>query len=682
MSSEVPAQTVHAPPLRAGSGLPYLPGLDGLRALAVSAVLIYHAGIFDDSAEVERGVQWLRGGFLGVEVFFVISGYLITALLLIEHRSTGTTDFRAFWMRRARRLLPALYAVLVFWTLYAVVFLRDEVARLRGDIVAGVFYVSNWYQIDTGSYVGNTMELNGQRPSLFKHLWSLAVEEQYYIVWPVLVLVGFRYLGRERMRRWVAIGAGLSVAWMAALTLVPWLPGAVTFEGAFDPTRIYEGTDTRAAGLLFGSWLAFVWTPNRIRGHIDRRATMVLDTAGAIALIWLFRLHQTVGFTDAFLYRGGLFLVAGLTGVLIVVTVHPASHFGALLGNSVFRWVGLRSYGIYLWHWPIFQVTRPELDVPIHGVANVALRLALTIVTAELSYRFIEMPVRTGRLGELVRQYHARADEGTDVTALSELVGESPAAHGQRRRHMVIAVVAAVILVGGGFSVVRAEMPPCDPDIHPTGCLEDTVDNDVIPSFTTPTSPVPTETSAADPSGTTVATNPTGPTTTSPPANSRNVIAIGDSVMLGAAEKLTQTFPGIFVDAEVSRAPVNGVARIEQIAAAGGLNNVDVVIIHLGTNGRWGDDDFDRLMRSLSDVPLVIAVNSRVPRTWQGEVNNYLRAKAEEYDTVRLFDWNKLGNTPKAIGEDWFADDGYHLNATGRQAYADGLLNLIVRAGQ
>ncbi len=647
---------------RSANALPYLPGLDGLRALAVSAVLVYHAGTFSDLEAAERGIQWLRGGYLGVEVFFVISGYLITSLLLLEQRRTKSNDIKAFWLRRARRLLAALYALIAFWTVYAVVFLRDEVARLRGDIVAGFFYVTNWYQIATSSYVDNTLELNGERPSLFKHLWSLAVEEQYYILWPVLFLLLFRWLGRDRMRRVVLFGALGSAAWMAALTTFSWLSGYSKFDESVDPTRIYEGTDTRAAGLLLGSWLAFVWAPNRIRGQVGKGAPLLLDAAGVVALIWLFRLHQTIGFSEVFLYRGGLLLVSALTCVLIIVTVHPASHVGALLGNPVLRWIGVRSYGIYLWHWPIFQVTRPTLDIGVDGIANLVLRLVLTLAAAELSFRFIETPVRTGAVWDTLRRLRADREPGSLA---------------RRRRVTLAAAGAAVVLAASGGAVVAADFPACDPDTHPTGCREFTIDADAKPTFTAPT------TVTTQPGQTVEPTQPgdTSSSSTTPAVASRNVIAIGDSVMLGAADRLRETFPGAFVDAAVSRAPINGVARIEEIAASGGLANVDVVVIHLGTNGKWGSNDFDRMMETLGDVPIVIAVNSRVPVPWETSVNEYVRAKAEQYRNVRLLDWHRIGNSKQAIEEDWFADDGYHLNASGRRAYAAALLNLVVTAG-
>jgi len=381
--------------------LPYSPGLDGLRALAVIAVLLYHAEL-----------ACIPGGFLGVEVFFVISGYLITALLLAEWRQRGRIGLKTFWMRRARRLLPALYVLLVVCLAFAVVFLPGEVARLRGDVLAALGYATNWYLIfGHVSY----FEAVGRR-SLLQHLWSLAVEEQFYLIWPPVLalglLIGATRLRRRRMLIVALAGAGAS----AVATALLYAPGV-------DPSRIYYGTDTRATGLLCGAALAFLWSPgdkyrpseerhHRLelggRGRFRRRwgwtAPLLLDIVGFAALgglIWFF-LH--LGEFRPFLYKGGFALVALSTTALIMTVVNPYTLIGArLLGSAPLCWIGVRSYGIYLWHWPVFMVSRPDLDVPFDGLPLLALRLGVTVLLADLSYRFVETPIRRGALGRTWR---------------------------------------------------------------------------------------------------------------------------------------------------------------------------------------------------------------------------------------------------------------------------------------
>ncbi len=374
---------------------PYLPGLDGLRALAVIAVLLYHADL-----------QWIPGGFLGVEVFFVISGYLITGLLLAEWRGHGRIDLKAFWLRRARRLLPALYLLLGGAMLYATVSLYNEVASLRGDVLAALAYVTNWYLIFTEK---SYFEAVG-RPSLLRHLWSLAVEEQFYVFWPILIALGMSYWRRRRVLAAVLGGAVASTLWMAYL-----------YQPNLDPSRVYYGTDTRAAGFLIGCALAFVWAPDvlraRARSYTTRDKALV-QGMGVVALVALLALFAYSTEYSPFLYYGGFAIVALVTAALIAAVVHPAAGLlSATLGWGILRWIGLRSYGIYLWHWPIYMVTRPQLDVMLEGLPLLGMRVGVTLILAELSYRLVETPIRRGALGRSWNRL--RAATGRERTTLA-----------------------------------------------------------------------------------------------------------------------------------------------------------------------------------------------------------------------------------------------------------------------
>ena len=370
------------------SGLPYLAGLDGLRALAVIAVVLYHAG-----------VDFIPAGFLGVEIFFVISGYLITSLLLSEHAATSAVSLRRFWMRRARRLLPALFLLVAVVLTYFAIFLPGEVATVRGDALAAVAYVSNWAFIlrDTPYF-----EQVG-RPSPLLHLWSLAIEEQFYVIWPPL-FVGLMAL-RGRALLFAAIVAGI----VGSSVLM-----AVLYEPFADVSRVYYGTDTRAAGLLFGAALAVVWRAGALpapRGRVvawlfyasglARLLRLSLDIAGLAALAGLAYIVVTFNSFQPALYLGGFALVSGLTVIVIAAAVTPGGRLGRVLGVAPLRAVGLRSYSIYLWHWPIFVVTRPGIDVHLGEIELLAVRLALTLLLAEISYRFVEMPIRHGALGRI-----------------------------------------------------------------------------------------------------------------------------------------------------------------------------------------------------------------------------------------------------------------------------------------
>jgi peptidoglycan/LPS O-acetylase OafA/YrhL len=376
----------------------YLPGIDGLRAVAVMAVLFYHAEM-----------AWMPGGFLGVEVFFVISGYLITGLLIAEWRKTGGINLGRFWFRRARRLLPAVFALLIAVLAFAVIFLPEEVASLRFDALAAAFYVSNWFQIFSHK---SYFEAIG-RPSLLRHLWSLAVEEQFYLVWPVVLAIFLGIISRLRpgphaepdadsqkkshsqYRAPLAIFA-LAGAMASALLM------AVLYNPDVDPSRIYYGTDTRAAGFLIGATLAMLLPATQAEQAAPLRFGWLLDVVGVISLAALTAIFVFVSEINPYLYLGGFTVVAVCTVAAIYATVRNGSHlFTRLLSLPVIRWIGLRSYSIYLWHWPIFAVTRPQLDVQMGDLPLMLLRLGLTAICAELSYRFIEQPIRDGAIGRL-----------------------------------------------------------------------------------------------------------------------------------------------------------------------------------------------------------------------------------------------------------------------------------------
>lgn len=434
-----------------GAHLAYLPGLDGLRALAVTAVLLYHAY-----------VGWLPGGFLGVEAFFVLSGYLITSLLLVEWQRTGSIDLRAFWLRRARRLLPALFLLLLGVVTFAVIFLPGEVAGMRGDVPAALGYVTNWFLVFSRQSYFQAMG----RPSLLQHLWSLAVEEQFYLIWPLLFVVGLKWVRRPRaLLPLVLAGAAGSTLLMA------WL-----YQPDADPSRVYYGTDTRAAGLLIGCALALIWAPQalRSRGWWARAQRTLLDLAGVAALLGLAWIAVVIDENQPLLYQGGFAVIALLTALAVASVVHPSARvMPALLGLKPLRWIGRRSYGIYLWHWPIFDLTRPQQDVQLEGLPLLALRFGLTLAAAELSFRFVETPVRHGALGR----------------AWSRLRHSEGAYRSRLVRLWTGAALASVLCAGIlGAALVEAQEPPL-PDYLSVSSIS--IDQ-----------PLPTPTGLADDAGT------------------------------------------------------------------------------------------------------------------------------------------------------------------------------------
>jgi peptidoglycan/LPS O-acetylase OafA/YrhL len=635
----------------------YLPGLDGLRAISVIAVLLYHAS--------DVGIDWLpEGGFLGVEIFFVISGYLITALLLAEFRNhaaatggPGRIDLRQFWVRRARRLLPALYLLLVTVSLVWFLFIRDEMYKLRGDVVAALTYVTNWYLIfSQQSY----FEQAG-RPSPLRHLWSLAVEEQFYLLWPLLLLillVAFR--GRN------GHVFGVIVAGALASTVLM----AVLYEPGTDPSRVYYGTDTRAAGLLIGAALAFLAAPWRLTRNTGRGAGWVIDGIGVAMLAALGWFFVNTNEFDDFLYQGGFALLSIVTAVLIFVAAHPVSHLGRhVLGVSLLVWVGVRSYGIYLWHWPVYMVTRPDLDLPFSGYPLLILRFAITLVLAELSFRLLERPIRNG--------------------AIKKWSANLRAAKGERRNRIVrktaltggIAVAMTLVVVGG-FAAAR---PSANPEGFQVPGLDAASTSSVpVPTApptttaatTVPTTVAPTTAAVVDPAATTVAppTTPVpAPTTVPPPPPPpyAGVVAIGDSVMLGAKAALEARMPGMYVDAAVNRQVKGGAELAAALKAQGAIGRA--VVVHLGTNGVTSQKQFDELMATLGDVPRVVMLNTKVPRPWESRVNGLIGDTAGRYPNVVFVDWKSQGDGH----QEWFWNDGIHLRPEGAAAFAELIAQAI-----
>jgi peptidoglycan/LPS O-acetylase OafA/YrhL len=360
--------------------LGYRPGLDGLRALAVAAVILYHGD-----------VPWARGGFLGVDVFFVLSGFLITSLLLGEHGATGRVDLRQFWMRRARRLLPALFAVLLGVALYAVCWAQPtELGRIRGDGIASLLYVSNWrFVLDGSSYFSLF-----QAPSPLAHTWSLAIEEQWYLLWP-LVLLGLLRMFRARLRVVAATCMGLAAG--SAL-----LMAALSGSGA-DPSRAYYGTDTRAQALLIGAALAALSCGARPLVALDRgRRSRALSVVGVAGLVTLAAMVVYVDARSAWLYRGG-FLVVALAAAALVAAAATGGVVARVLAVRPLVAVGAVSYGLYLWHWPVdvaLDASRTGLD----GAALLTVRVAVTFALAIASYRLVETPIRRGGLAAVTRR--------------------------------------------------------------------------------------------------------------------------------------------------------------------------------------------------------------------------------------------------------------------------------------
>ncbi|MBV9425812.1 MAG: acyltransferase family protein [Solirubrobacterales bacterium] len=585
--------------------LPYAPGLDGVRAIAVAAVLFYHAR-----------VSWLPGGFLGVDVFFVLSGYLITSLLLAQYRRIGHIDLGRFWLGRARRLLPAAILVIAVCVVIGMVFLRSDLGKVRSDALASLFYVNNWHQI----LASHSYFAAFSRPSLLQHYWSLSVEEQFYLVWP-LVLAGGLAISR---RAWVVWGTLVAAA--VSITLM-----ALLYHTGTDPSRVYYGTDTRAAPLMIGAIMAFGWPLGRMRARVGRAAPALLDGVGIGALIALVLVMHSWRDFDPFLYHGGFLIVALLAATLVAVAVHPASTLGVVLGGRAMRWIGQRSYGIYLWHWPVMALTRPGIDLTWSSWIVVPMQIAITLVLAALSFRYVEMPVRRGQAWRALRAWLDRIRPRQRLTA-------------------GVAIAAA----GSGLIATVALLPATSPR-SPLASLASASAAATAVGHEPPNRPVAP-----------VALTRRGPRVSSAAVHSSRIVggvlAVGSSVML-ASEPALQRRLHARVDAVVGRFNAAIIDRLRLYRDAGTLPRN--VIVQLGDNDPVFSSTIVRLRAALRGVPHVVLVNIREPQeSWEGEVNAALVRAARSWPQAIVADWRSASADPALL---W---DGVHPNPAGQAVYA------------
>ena len=634
--------------IRARAVVPYLPGLDGLRAIAVVSVIFYHANH-----------AWLHGGFLGVEVFFVISGYLITLLLVAESQRTGRISLRDFWLRRARRLLPALWTLLVGVTTYVAIFRRSELGNLRGDVVAGFTYVTNWFQIRTGSSYFSAFAY-----APLRHLWSLAVEEQFYLLWPLLMFAVLK-LGRRRLPvvgcffLLASIGIALVCAWVykaGPIADIGETPSQyVSFLGR-DVSRIdfaYLSTITRMGGLFLGAALGIWWRPWSVaRARIGQRGAL-LDTIGLAGLaglgIMFWRFQNVVAGTEEgsrgydLLYRGGFLLVGIATIAVIAAVTHPTAVLGrVVLGNKLFVWIGRRSYGLYLYHWAIFQFSRKLAGNALTWSQFVGL-MCITVAVTEISYRFIETPVRKGALSRWVRSWHGASTD-------------------ERRRHRRNMVVFGVVI--GAFPVFAIA------NLSTAKLKLDDITQSLVNAQDATTNLLGATTVAPTPDVTTTSLAAAVPTTQ--PAAKIDVLAIGDSVMLGAAPEMAKY--GITVDAKKSRPFKVALEIIMYVKATGALG--DNVIIHLGTNSATKAETMDAIFGALSGVKKVIVLTNAVPgHDWEEGNNTLIRALPDKYPNVTVLDWKLLVDPHP----EWVYDDGTHLRPKGQIAYTEAIMKALGR---
>lgn len=646
------AKAVKAPKEKPQGGRSrYLPALDGIRALAVVAVVLYHLNF-----------TWIQGGLLGVTMFFVISGYIITRLLLNEFEQSGRIDLKSFWIRRTRRLLPAIGVLMVVTIVLCTFFNHVMLTKMRPDILPSLFFVNNWWQIAQNvSYFDALGD-----PSPLTHFWSLAIEEQFYLIWPPLLLgLLSMHVKKPTVRR---IVLGLAAVSALAMTLL--------YNPAVDPSRIYYGTDTRVFSLLLGVWLAFIpprdMSParlahalgldllaNKVKAAAEKenalkdagatvanaagdatmaesltdtpaRGTIALtsvDLVGVAGLVGLLALFTMSNGYSAFQYRGGMLLCSVFTMMLIAACVQDDGLLVRLFSLKPFIWIGKRSYSIYLWHYPLLLLMNPVADIRQTPWWMTAIQLAVVLAVAECSYRFIETPFRRGALGAFFR--HVRQSE-------------EPLQIIQKHAIPFGIASATLLLALGGLVFV-----PDTSALSEKGAalLEGNAGNE---------SQQPSATADAATDGGEVETDKNGF-----PTGAYDVLMIGDSVSLRTIPNFEQTFPHGHIDAAKNRQFTTGVDLASQYIA--GNQAGKIVVIALGTNGLVTDENIDQMMSLLGDKRVVVFITTRSPQPWVGPTNEAITRAAERYPNVRIIDWYGYSEGRN----DLFDGDGTHLSSDG-----------------
>jgi peptidoglycan/LPS O-acetylase OafA/YrhL len=648
-----------------------MPGLDGLRAIAVLAVIAYHLNF-----------GWASGGLLGVGVFFTLSGYLITDLLLgqwDEHR----LRLGDFWVRRARRLLPALYVMLIVVTLWISIASRTRLHDLRGGVWSAVLYVNNWWQI----FQHQSYFARFSAPSPLSHLWSLAVEEQFYLIWPWLLLLGVRLVKERRRPTKVRVRprlAGVTLVLAAASAVEMW----VLYHPTFDATRIYDGTDTRAFGLLIGAALAMIWPSRGLTAKVTPPARTILDGLGIAGLITIALLVRHTNQYSAFLYHGGIVLLSIGTVLVVASCAHPASRVGVAMGWEPLRWIGVRSYGIYLWHEPIIVLTTPA-SAHATNLLRAALQVVATLVIAALSWRYIEEPIRQGALRRLWR--YARS------------IGWRPRLLPRGAQIALAAAVLLLLLASAGLAGVR---PPGAGPSSSTPQFQ----GQIVPPSGQRGAGRGSRGQSAGRRHVSKSSDPAAaggrPAKGKFRTSCRAVVHIGDSTSEGLVSsdylpdpKQRMTAQYARVGVKETHLEVSGATSI--VETIGGPNAYDVAkgligrgykgcwVIALGTNDSADvyvgsnvslNDRVNRMMSALRDQP-VMWVNAKsllstgpYSEDDMQKWNAAITQACAKYPDVRVYDWASVAK------DSWFIPDGIHYYSSGYAARAHLIANALAEA--
>jgi peptidoglycan/LPS O-acetylase OafA/YrhL len=570
-------------------GIQHIPAIDGLRAIAVTAVIFYHLGF-----------QWIPGGFLGVDLFFVISGYVITRLLLDSIARSGGLDLRGFYKARARRLLPPMGFMIVVTAFYVSIWAQDSVKRFLTDTPFSLTGAMNWWlvykQQDYFEAIG--------RPPLLQHTWSLAVESQFYLIWPVLLLLILKRFGKK-----VIPIAALAIALFSgtALFLV-----SLQLDASSSVSHVYFGTDTHSIGLFLGAALAVSWIPQNFKSEVSNKAQNFIDFIGVFGLVGILGSFLLIDASSPTAYKIAFPLAAIFGAAIITSIVHPASRFAPILQNRVLLWIGERSYAIYLWHWVVFQITRPRVDIDGQDWALIALRILVVLALADISLKLVELPIRSGKV-----EYWFKGMKYRTASV---------------RKRQKIAVISSISVLLVSLSVLSSVAVVSSN--RTTEEFKASLQSE--PEFTPPVS------EAVD--------------------RTEMIWLTGDSVILGIRSALAEIRPLLVVNARVGRAAPELLEEMTRdLEKAAG----STIVMDLGNNDLLTEEIVRNIFELVKESPRIVVVNTAVPRPYRDANNELIAELAAQYSNVRVVDWNAISDGHP----EYFAPDGVHLVPTGVSAY-------------
>lgn len=630
----------------------FITGYSGLRALAVIGVILYH---FDPNSFI--------GGYLGVPIFFVLSGYLVTDHMLNSYDQTGTYNNRRFYLNRIKRLYPQLIAVLWISATYIFLFQRNLLAKLNQIVFANLLNVFNFWQINNGQ---SYFERFANNESPFTNLWTMSIEGQFYIVWPLVIFLLVKLVKKKKRIFYFLI----------AVSLLSAIEMAILYLTKADINRIYYGTDTRFFSLGLGAALAVIWPVEELNPEVPKQDRILLDVIGLVSFILLLVMYfaKSMNPQQAFAYCGGMLLFSLIVCIFTGVIAHPGSHWNQIMTNKLFDWIGSRSYGIYLYQFPIMIFFESKINnLGDHPILYRVIELVLILVISEVTYCLIERPM-SKITWKKTKQYFGHV---FDMQAKNYV-------------KKIQAVLAAFVLIFGSVAIaisphVKAEdfnKSQLAQRINRNAKKQKSYNAKLIEKLKKQKKQKENDSKIIKEAAEKAKSNPVNQSYVKygisqldlELAQKVQVTAIGDSVMAGSSNDLKQLMPKALIDAAVSRQLNVAFGLLDNYKRQGVL--ADNVLIGLGTNGPFSMDDLNRIMQEVGPKRKVFWINVHVPtRDWQRPVNDLLKQGAKRYHNFIIIDWYSYSKDhPK-----WFYDDHTHPNITGSKYYSTFITKTIIK---